>query len=83
MPNHVHFVLFLDNCAVSLSRIIQVFKSVTTLKLKKGGFNEQVFWQRNFFEHVIRSEEALTRIRKYILDNPIAESIDMEKIYDN
>lgn len=82
MPNHVHFVLFLHNCAVSLSRIIQVFKSVTTVQLKRGGFNERVFWQRNFFEHVIRNEEALTKIRKYIIDNPVAERIDMEKMYD-
>lgn len=82
MTNHVHFILFLDNCAVSLSRIIQVFKSVTTFRLKRGGFNERVFWQRNFFEHVIRNEEALTKIRKYIIDNPIAERIDLERIYD-
>jgi hypothetical protein len=28
-------------------------------------------WQRNYYEHVIRDEESLNRIRQYIADNPI------------
>jgi putative transposase len=28
------------------------------------------FWQRNYWEHVIRDEDSLTRIREYIRDNP-------------
>jgi len=27
-------------------------------------------WQRNYYEHVIRDEDDLNRIRQYILDNP-------------
>ena len=27
-------------------------------------------WQRNYYEHVIRDEEELNRIREYILTNP-------------
>jgi REP element-mobilizing transposase RayT len=27
-------------------------------------------WQRNYYEHVIRNENALNRIRQYIADNP-------------
>ena len=27
-------------------------------------------WQRNYFEHVIRDERSLNRIRQYIFDNP-------------
>lgn len=82
MPNHVHIIIFLYDCAVSLSRVIQVFKSVTTMKLKKGGFNGRFFWQRNFFEHVIRNEKALAQIRKYITDNPLVDHVDMEDLYD-
>ena len=33
-------------------------------------------WQRNYWEHVIRSERALTAIRQYILDNPARWSHD-------
>jgi REP element-mobilizing transposase RayT len=34
-----------------------------------GRFKER-FWQRNYFEHVVRGEEDLNRIRQYIVDNP-------------
>lgn len=27
-------------------------------------------WQRNYYEHIIRDEPELFRIRKYILENP-------------
>lgn len=27
-------------------------------------------WQRNYYEHIIRDEGELERIRQYILDNP-------------
>jgi putative transposase len=28
------------------------------------------FWQRNYYEHIIRSEEKLNQIRRYMRDNP-------------
>lgn len=28
------------------------------------------FWQRNYYEHIIRNEESLHRIRQYIKENP-------------
>jgi putative transposase len=27
-------------------------------------------WQRNYWEHIIRNEESLNRIREYMLGNP-------------
>jgi hypothetical protein len=35
-------------------------------------------WQRSFFEHVIRDEESLFRIRQYIIDNPARWEFDRE-----
>ncbi|MCC5941738.1 MAG: transposase [Balneolaceae bacterium] len=29
------------------------------------------FWQRNYYEHIIRNERSLNRIRDYIINNPI------------
>jgi hypothetical protein len=28
------------------------------------------FWQRNYWEHVIRNEQSFNRIREYIMHNP-------------
>ena len=35
-------------------------------------------WQRNYYEHVIRSEGTLHRIREYILTNPLRWELDQE-----
>ncbi len=33
-------------------------------------------WQRNYYEHIIRSEQALAAIRQYITDNPLHWALD-------
>jgi len=81
MKNHIHIIIFLNNSTVSLSRVIQVFKSITNLRMKNIG-HKDVFWQRNYYEHVIRNEEVLTKIREYIENNPLAEMLKIEEIYN-
>jgi len=36
------------------------------------------FWQRNYYEHVIRNEYDLNEIRKYIIENPLKWALDEE-----
>jgi len=43
--------------------------------LKRTG---KPFWQRNYYEHVIRNEEELNRIREYIHNNPLTWYSDRE-----
>jgi putative transposase len=33
-------------------------------------------WQRNYYEHIIRTERALTAIRQYIFQNPLRWELD-------
>jgi REP element-mobilizing transposase RayT len=35
-------------------------------------------WQRNYYEHIIRDENSLNRIRRYIADNPARWTFDRE-----
>jgi len=35
-------------------------------------------WQRNYYEHIIRSDESLHRIREYIINNPGQWAYDRE-----
>ncbi len=35
-------------------------------------------WQRNYYEHIIRNQEALERIRVYIQTNPERWALDRE-----
>ena len=69
---------------MSLSDVVHRFKTLTTKRYIEGvkrfswaSFATR-FWQRNYFEHVIRNEESLNRIRQYILDNPARWAFDRE-----
>ncbi|OGS35529.1 MAG: hypothetical protein A2293_15615 [Elusimicrobia bacterium RIFOXYB2_FULL_49_7] len=81
MPDHVHFIVAADNTVISICRIIQQLKSVTTLEIKRAGFSSRRFWQPNYYEHVIRNDKALAAIREYITNNPVADPPVWEKIY--
>jgi putative transposase len=35
-------------------------------------------WQRNYYEHVVRHEDDLDRIRRYIQDNPRRWAFDRD-----
>lgn len=56
----------------TVGAIVLNFKSVTTRsfnRIQRSPGN--AIWQRNYYEHIIRSEESLCRIRQYIYDNPL------------
>ena len=56
----------------SLAAIIQNYKSVSTRQINRiNKAQGSVIWQRNYYEHIIRDEEALNNIRQYIFNNPI------------
>lgn len=65
-----------------LGDIICAFKSLTTNEyirnVKSGKFPpfEKSMWQRNYWEHIIRNEEDLDRIREYIINNPLNWELD-------
>ena len=60
----------LINQTPTLGLIIRYFKSKCTYRIHKYGFNNDI-WQRNYYEHVIRNEFDLNRIRQYIRENPM------------
>ncbi len=82
MPEHLHFILALDNAKLPLCRYIQDFKAKTTLEIKKSGFTGKRFWQPNYYEHIIRSEKVLDKIRLYVENNPMREKVDWGTIYE-
>ena len=60
-----------------LHKIVQWFKTMTTNDYIKNvrtnnwkPFNKKL-WQRNYYEHIIRNEIELNKIREYILYNPL------------
>lgn len=65
----------------SLGAIIQNFKSVSTRKANINYFNPgNTLWQRNYYEHIIRNEAEMSRIREYIRANPSRWGDDLENV---
>ena len=55
--------------SMTIGSIIRGFKIGVTKILRQNNLKKPV-WQRNYYEHIIRDNDELNRIRKYIIDNP-------------
>lgn len=87
MPNHFHAILILDALpqSVEVGQIIGAWKSLTTNRYIDGvhaagwpTFHRRL-WQRNYWEHIVRSDEALVNVRDYITSNPAHWEKDGER----
>ena len=66
----------------SLSSIIGSLKSIITKRIHQNGLiNFQ--WQSRFYDHIIRDEEDLYRIKEYIKNNPLNWRRDRNNKIDN
>jgi putative transposase len=77
MPNHVHYILdIFENHKKTMGDITGAFKSLCIHEIlerqKKINYDIIIgkIWQRNLWEHIIRSAEEWERINQYILNNP-------------
>ena len=89
MPNHVHGIIVLAGAKAggetpplqkpALGQIMGYYKYQSTSRIKAlmqpAG---SAVWQRGYYEHVIRDDQALNRIREYIASNPHRWHLDRE-----
>ena len=91
MPNHFHGIIITSDeplegghAGPSLQKMVQWFKTMSTNEyihgIKEYGWPpfKGNLWQRSFYEHVIRNDESLNRIREYIVTNPQRWHLDRE-----
>jgi len=63
----------------SLPTIIRLFKSTTTKQINEWRKTPGMcLWQRNYYEHIIRNEDELNRVREYVANNPLQWEFDTE-----
>ena len=69
MPNHVHVVarIFVGH---SLASIVHSWKSFTGKKANDLLGSQGPFWQREYYDHLIRNEIEFQRAIQYVADNP-------------
>ena len=63
MPDHVH-LLVAGGQDASLGRFVQHFKQAT-------GHRHPGLWQRSYYDHILRQEEDLEDVARYIWANPV------------
>ena len=65
--------------ADSLGAVVRAYKSAVSFRFQQILASPgQPLWQRNYYEHIIRDDEDLDRIRHYIMENPLRWSEDDE-----
>lgn len=85
MPNHVHGIVILVEFVGAglnsspklparpqpLSEITRAFKTFSSRRINELRHSPGMpVWQRNYYEHVIRNQAEMDRIREYIIHNP-------------
>ena len=80
MPNHVHGVILLTGRNPHpLSELVRRFKSRTARRINERRHTTGTsIWQRDYYEHIVRDEGDLDRIRQYIVGNPARWQEDAE-----
>jgi putative transposase len=93
MPNHIHGIIFLTDVGAGLKpaptvpvchchplpEIVRGFKTFSSRKINGlRNMSGAALWQRNYYEHVIRRDESLEKIREYIETNPLRWALDKE-----
>jgi REP element-mobilizing transposase RayT len=62
----------------SLGDVLRAFKSTSALSVNRALGRKGSLWQRGYYERVIRDEEELYAIRRYIIENPLRWALDKE-----
>jgi len=94
MPNHIHGIVNIIDSDVgatgrsplrngppprSLGAFVAGFKSSVTKRVNEMRHSPgAAVWQRNYYEHVVRGDGELLRVREYVLNNPIEWENDRE-----
>lgn len=93
MPNHVHGIIILRPDPIveagfkpastkkrhALPEIVRALKTFSARRINEICNTPGVkLWQRNYYEHIVRNENELNEIRKYIQENPLKWETDKE-----
>ncbi len=90
MPNHLHGIIVINEPGrgevtspllrkPTLGNMVAYFKYQSTKLINAMNRTPgDRFWQRNYYEHIIRDDKDLDNIREYIANNPFKWLIEKE-----
>lgn len=81
MPNHMHGIIIIKDSVGAgskpapthgLPEIVRQFKTFSAKRINQTRkISGRSVWQRNYYEHIVRDDTDLNRIREYIVNNPV------------
>ena len=78
MPNHVH-ALFVQNPKWPLEKLIQSWKRFAAREINKLLDRTGTFWQRDYFDRLIRDEQHFANCVRYLRRNPEKARLSQDK----
>ena len=80
MPNHVH-ALVAPSPGKALERLLQSVKRYSAVRINALAGRTGTLWQKESYDHIVRDEAELGRIRLYIENNPAKEHLKPGEYY--
>jgi putative transposase len=72
MPDHVHVLAEVPG-GVSMQDFARQVKQISGFRLKQ--MTGASPWQVSYYDHILRKEEAIIDVSRYIWDNPVKEGL--------
>ena len=79
MPDHVHMVFTAlnddDGKPFGLAEIMNGIKGASAHTINKALGRRGHVWQREFFDHILRSDESASSKVQYVCENPVRKGL--------
>ena len=69
MPDHVHLLVTGLTDGADLRRFVKSAKQSSGQRYAKG--EGERLWQESYYDHVVRPEESLFHLARYVIENPV------------
>lgn len=70
MPHHLHLLVRATQEA-DLVAFMRLFKQLSGYAYRRSTGDPQVLWQTSYYDHVLRSEEDVHAVARYVWGNPV------------
>jgi len=74
MPDHLHFLVSPGEDGASVLSFTEQYKGKTTNESWRFDWQGKL-WQPRYYDHIVRDDEDLVLIARYILDNPVRKGL--------
>ena len=77
MPNHVHVVFAQhgESSRQSIAHVVHSWKSFTSSRANRILGRSGPFWQREYYDHLIRDEREFLHFIEYTIQNPVKANL--------